>query len=130
MASKPKKALPATTPDLPTALAEYILSAGERSLPSITEEDAAQLSDLWEMMRPCLVLDPRYRGQGDPPKVLREPLLMISWDRRAGGWKISISDKVLNLAGSMPVTCLANALCEANRALANRSYPFSERKVT
>jgi hypothetical protein len=55
---------------------------------------------------------------------------MLSWDRRAGGWKVSISDKVLNLAGSMPVSCLALALAEVNRALANRSYPFSERKVT
>lgn len=117
-------------PDLPETLAAALLRAREGTFPTPTQEEETQLPNLFQLLCPMMVNDPSHRGKGDPRKVLREPLLMISWDRLAATWKLALGDKVLNISGSVPVRGLLTALSDAERHLAEGTFPFKTKKVT
>lgn len=80
------------------AIKEALLQASENSVPIPSSEELEKLPQLLWFLSPALVDDPKHRGSQKPPKVLREPLLLVSWDRGAGRWKWAISDKTLNLS--------------------------------
>jgi hypothetical protein len=117
-------------PDLPETLAAAVLRAYEGTFPTPTEEEAQTIPHLFELLTPMMVRDPSHKGKGEPRKVLREPLLMLSWDRLQATWKLAIGDKVLNLSGQVPVRGLLTALADAEAALSAGTFPFKTKKVT
>jgi hypothetical protein len=130
MASKPKKDPHANPPDLPEMLATVIENARSVLLPVAELQGDIELSTLFGFLSPMVIKDPRYRGDGKAPRVLREPLLLTSWDRRAGRWKCSLTDKVLNVSGSCLVSSLCGSLMDLDTELRNGSFQWSERKIT
>jgi len=130
MASKPAKEKPTVNPDLPEMLVQAMEGARKLCVPFPTEEEEAEIPNLFGFLSPAIVSDPRYKGDGKPPRVLREPLMLISWDRRGGCWKVSLSDKVLNLGGSVGSGQLLRCLLVAEADLRSGSFRWSERKVT
>lgn len=121
---------PPITPDLPETLADAVQRAQAGTFPSPTTEEEAQLPNLFQLLTPMMVNDINHRGKGDPRKILREPLLMISWDRLNATWKLAIGDKVLNLSGSVPVKGLLTALSDAEAHLVAGTFPWKNKKVT
>lgn len=99
-------------------------------MPYASIEEEAIVPLLFGWLTPLICNDPRYKGDGKPPKALREPLLMISWDRRGGFWKASISDKVLNVSGSGALKSLATALVDTETHLRDKTFVWGQRKVT
>jgi hypothetical protein len=93
------------------------------------QEEFHAIPQLLELMSPRLIRDPRWSGQGTAPLVLREPLLMVSWDRRAGAWKLSLSDKVLNVSGSCLVVDLLTALVEGERGITEGRWNWAQKKI-
>jgi len=128
MAKEKPAAKPPISPDLPEFLAHVLDNVRQAKGPTPTTEEEAHLPRLFELLTPMMVADPRYRGEGKPPRVLREPMLLLSWDRRAGTWKCSITDKVLNVSTAIPVPTLLDALQAVERALASGQVIFSQRK--
>jgi len=127
---KPKGGTPANPSDLPDSLARVMESARAGAVPYPSIEEESMVPELFKWLTPMIVTDPRYKGEGKPPKALREPLLMISWDRRSGVWKASISDKVLNLSGSAGLKSLATALVDVEEHLRSGTFVWGQRKVT
>lgn len=79
-------------------LAGLISQARDNYSPPQDDADRAGLPLLFDLISPRLVPDPHHNGPHEPRKVLREPLLMVSWDRGQGRWKWAISDKMLNFS--------------------------------
>jgi len=127
---KPHRGAPANPSDLPESLAKVMLSASAGAVPYPSIEEEALCPELFKWLTPLIVNDPRYKGEGKPPKALREPLLMISWDRRIGAWKASISDKVLNLTGSGQIASLATTIVDVEKHLREQTFIWGQRKVT
>lgn len=130
MASKKHENKPAINPDLPEMLMAATEQAANILLPHISEEETEQIPTLFQFMTPMVVNDPRYKGDGKPPRVLREPLLMISWDKRLGAFKVNLSDKIFNLAGSISVQTLLGALLDTETSLRSNLFPWSQKKLT
>jgi len=95
---------------LPDVLAAFVASAKDGSLPTTPTEADRPLETLFELLRPCLVPDRKWNGQGRQKAVLREPLLMVAWDRRARAWKVTVADKQLNLSWTALAADLAGCL--------------------
>jgi hypothetical protein len=96
--SEPRRSSQPSNPDAEKAFKLAQEQALENAFPRPTDEERKRFPNLLWMVSPMLVPDPKFKGQGESPKVLREPLLMVSWDRTAGRWKWSLSDKTLNLS--------------------------------
>jgi len=128
MARKKADDTPAISPDLPEFLATVLDSVRQKSGPTPTLEEEEKIPTLFQLMTPMMVNDPRYKGEGKPPRALREPMLLISWDRRASTWKVSLTDKVLNISTAIPVPTLVDALQEVEKALAGGKVTFAQRK--
>lgn len=62
-------------------------------IPSSNEQEA--LKSLLELLSPQLVTVVIKGTDGKTQKQLREPLLMVSWDRGAGRWKWAVNDRTL-----------------------------------
>jgi len=112
---------------LPDGLAAFVASAKDGSLPTVPTEADRPLKTLFELLRPCLVPDRKWNGQGRQKAVLREPLLMIAWDRRARAWKVTVADKQLNLSWTALVQDLAGSLLDFSDAvLAGKVLPVEK----
>jgi len=120
----------AVNPDLPDALASAVVRAEAGCFPTFTEEEQARCPTLHSLLAPQLVNDPNHKGKGDPKKVLREPLLMISWDRAGGAWKWAIGDKLMNLAWDGPLPSLVGIAESVEIALAEGRYRVKKKKVS
>jgi len=68
--------------------------AREHGNPEPTDEEKSKVPQLLAFLSPELIDDPDHRGDHRAKRVLREPMLMVTWDRSAGRWKWSVSDKV------------------------------------
>lgn len=121
---------PTNPPDLPEPLARAMQRALDGTFPTATEEELKVIPVLYQMLSPRLVSDPNHNGRQEPRKLLREPLLMVSWDRLASAWKVGITDKTLDLTGAEPVRSLLTALADAEELLASGRFRFKTRKVT
>jgi hypothetical protein len=130
MAKSKPNGRPATNPDLPAILIGAVEHAEGILLPFPSEQEEKELPTLFQFMTPMVVNDPRYRGQGKTPRVLREPLLLLSWDRRQGAWKVSLSDKIFNLAGSVTCSTLIGALLDTEASLRSNAFPWAQKKIT
>lgn len=121
----------ATNPnDLPEVLANDVLRAETGCFPPLLDKEQESCPKLWTLLAPSLVKDPNYQGKGEPRKVLREPLLMISWDRAAGLWKWSLGDKVLNVAWDGPLPSLVGIAEAVEACLLAGTYRVKKKKVT
>jgi hypothetical protein len=127
--TKPENKAP-INPDLPTLLVGAVSQAANVALPYPNEQEEAEIPNLFQFLSPMVVSDPRYKGDGKAPRVMREPLMLTSWDRRAGCWRVSLSDKVFNLAGSLGVGGLLAAMLDVERAMAAGKFPWSQKKIT
>lgn len=129
MASKRRENGQTSPADISPVLA-HVIDQGQRiQLPMPTDDELAKVPQMLELMSPRLIRDPRWSGQGTAPLVLREPLLMVSWDRRAGAWKLSLSDKVLNVSGSCLVMDLLDLVVQGERAIAEARWVWSQKKI-
>jgi hypothetical protein len=129
MATKRKENGQTSQPELPPVLAHVVAEGQKLLLPHPSPEEESGISELFELMSPRLIHDPRWSGQGTAPLVLREPLLLVSWDRRAGAWKVSISDKVLNVAGSCLVPSLLDLVGMTNALIVAGKISWSQKKI-
>jgi len=120
----------AVNPDLPKALAAAVTRAETGLLPTATADDEKECPNLLEMLCPRVVKDPRHKGSGDPPNVLMEPLLMISWDRLNGRFKWVITNRILNTTGGLGLTQLSGLAAEIERQLASGEVPWKAIKAT
>jgi len=127
--AKQKKPEDAGKP-LPDVLAALVTSAKAGTLPTAPHEDDTALRDVFDLLRPCMVPDRKWTGQGKQKAVLREPLLMISWDRRARSWKGTITDKQLNLTGSVYSLSISGVLAAFQAALATGQLVLAEREIS
>lgn len=121
---------PAITPDMDVRLAAAMESSKQLLVPTITLAEEEAIPNLYAFMTPGIVNDPRYRGEGKPPRALREPTLFITWSRRSGGFQVSLTDKVLNLTGSLVVVSLLSALTDVEKELASGRFTWSQKKIT
>jgi len=130
MAKAKRKDGLAVNPDLPDALAEAVRRAEGGLLPTATPTDEKDCPNLLAMLLPRSVRDPRHRGSGEPPPVLMEPLLMISWDRLNGRFKWVITNRILNTTGGMGLTQLSGLAEEIERQLGSGEVPWKAIKAT
>jgi hypothetical protein len=129
MAAKRKPDARPSQPDIGPVLAHVVEQGQQLHLPDPSEEERSAIGQLLELMSPRLIRDPRWSGQGQAPLVLREPLLMVSWDRRAGAWKLSISDKVLNVSGSCLVPNLLDLVVQGERGITEGRWTWAQKKI-
>lgn len=131
MSKKPAGGAAAANPsDLPEILAADVLRAETGCFPPLLDKEAELCPKLHSILAPMMVNDPNHRGKGDPRKVLREPLLMISWDRAAGLWKWSLTDKVLNVGWDGPLPSLVGIAEAVETCLVAGTYRVKKKKVT
>jgi hypothetical protein len=130
MAKRAKPASENETLELPEHLADAIEHAKKLIVPYPQGDEEIKLPNLFRWLTPMLVPDPKWNGQGKQKRVLREPLLLLSFDRRAGSWKVTLSDSTLNLGGSCVVHSLLDAFIDVEHLMANNKFPWSEKKIT
>jgi len=112
---------------IPGTLQLLIAQAGAQVVPKLSNGDKEALEALWECLLPFKTDDPKHKGEGKPKQVWVEPLLMISWDRGLGKWKVAISHKTFNLTTSCSSEALHCCLTAMNEALVNNSAVVRER---
>jgi len=93
-------------PELPANLSSIVERAEANSKPEPTEEASKVYPHLWETLSPMRVAEPKAASEGRTKMVLREPLLMVSWDRGNGCFKWVVTDKVLKFSLSGVLTDL------------------------
>ena len=130
MAKKKEQPSAPINPDLPGILARAREKALAGSKADVSEDDARDVPLLVDFLGPRLIEKIDYKGQGDAPKVLREPMAMLSWDRLAGRWKWSLSDKALNIAGVTFTLSLGSSIADLERDFREDRIQWKERKVT
>ncbi len=122
MKKSAKKSEPAevasVNPEMPIHLATSLTLARTHMLPTFDEEHYNLWSRLIEYISPREVKLPGKTTEDRPRDAFSEPLLMISWDRRAGQFKWSISNKTLNYGcgGLLPIDP-ASWLAEVERQI-------------
>jgi hypothetical protein len=127
--SKHKNSKPPITPEVPAVVQRAIDVALASSFPKPSEQEQELLPNLLELLSPTFLADPRWKGQGEPKRVLREPLLMLSWDRMGGAWKVAYGDRVYELSGAVLVPSLVTCLVDAERLLSEGRFPFKQKKL-
>ena len=121
---------PPNPPDLKAVLIRAREKAVAGSSPDPTADDSVNVPNLLSFLEPEIIRKIDFKGQGEAPRVLREPMVMLSWDRMAGRWKWGLSDKALNLSGLCYAGSLASAISDLEKALADDKVAWKERKVT
>jgi len=124
MAKKPEKIEQTLIPE---PLQVLIARAGAQTVPKLANGDKGALEALWQCLLPFKTDDPKHKGEGKPKQVWVEPLLMVSWDRGLGAWKVAISHKTFGLTTSTTSEALGEALVAMNTALVNNTAVVRER---
>jgi hypothetical protein len=122
--SEPSADQPDWTPNPLLERAKAEAAAGK--VPTPHQEEKEQIPMLLELLTPSEWPDPNHKGS-EPRLIWREPLLLISWDKRAAAWKVNLSDSVLEVSGGCLASSLLTALIDAERALGNGGWSWSER---
>ncbi len=99
----------AANPEIPERLGESLLAAKGQTVPEISEETNNACPLLFEWLAPRKVKLPSARPGEKAVDAFMEPLLLISWDRRAGSWKWTISNKTLNYGCGGAITELSKS---------------------
>jgi len=114
-------------PPIPEALQELLDRAKGQQAPRANKQDQEALGTLRELLMPIKIEDPNHRGEGTPKLVWREPLLMISFDRSMGAFKVALGDKLFKLTTSCLSESLGEALVALETAIKNRTAVVRER---
>jgi len=129
VAKKPRKAEKDIPPEfeLPELLRMAQTNAIAKMKPSPNEQDDKLLPNLKAFLTPFAMPDPHHKGDGNPKTVLRESIVLVSFDRRAGVYKVNLSDKLLGLGGSAMSISLCSCLSDVEVLLANGAFIWSSR---
>lgn len=119
---------PSIPPDLPESLAESVLAAKEHAGPVPGPEEAERLKAVLEHLVPRKLRIPPKDDHSVARDVWCEPLLSLSWDKRAGHWKWAISNRQLNVRVSGYLGKLDDALLQIEAALQSRNVQVSRIK--
>jgi len=115
---------------IPEDLISLMDRAKENAFPDRDEQDTATLPELVKVMTPVMVSDPRYKGNGTPTKVCREPLFMFNWDKSTGAWRWTISDKVLGFSLVGTAERLTGLLEAANASIIAGRVAYKPTRLT
>jgi len=107
---------------LPEGLEDILALAQANTRPPEPDEQEESVLALYRILSPVWVdveteIETPTGKKKVTKKVLRQPLLMISWASNAGGWSVSVSDKTLAFRLSTVSECLATALQAINKAI-------------
>jgi len=114
--------------ELPPLLMSAVMAAREKLKPAPNEQDQARLPNLLAYLTPFAMPDPKHTGEADAKMVLRESIALISFDRRTGSWKITLSDKLIGAGGSVACQSLSTCLQDVELLLANGAFPWAARE--
>jgi len=114
--------------ELPAVVEQLVARAAGQSVPKLCARDKDVLPLLWGLLVPRKLPDPLHKGEGKVRLVMREPLLMISWDGGLGLWKVAVSDKYFRLTTSASSDSLAGSLEALERALGDNSAVVREQQ--
>lgn len=96
--------------------------------PNQDEIDTTPLPNLLAFLTPFAMPDNRHKGDGNPKTVLREAMVLISFDRRAGMWSLNLTDKQLGMGGRIQCKTLAGCLTDCEMLLANNAFPWGSKE--
>jgi hypothetical protein len=108
-------------------LKEILKRVRTGNLPSPTIEEEQKIPFLWPLISPSKVEEGDDNGNGRRVKGVREPILMLAYDRRLGSWSLTILDRLLEMKIHIPVTSPLFAIVEAEEAV--RSGNFRPEKI-
>ncbi len=114
--------------ELPALLEAARMQAMAKQKPTQEEVDTTPFPNLVSFLTPFAMPDNRHKGDGQPRTVLRDALLLISFDRRAGMWKVNLTDKQLGMGGSVQSKRLETALHDVEMLLANGAFPWGAKE--
>jgi hypothetical protein len=130
MASKRERSGQPSDPDQIQRLHEWMKLAHENSYPKPTDREEAECPQLIAFLAPQVVGDPDHKGEGKPKRVLREPMLMVTFDRAFQMYKWAITDKIcrIQVGGHFPE--LVGFSAEIERQLAEKKCWVKELEPT
>jgi hypothetical protein len=114
--------------ELPALLQKAQEAAIQKMKPAPHERDDKELPHLVDFLTPFAMPDPKHKGEGEPKTIIREALLLITFDRREGCYKVSLSDKQTAVGGSCIVQGLSTALADLEKKLGDGTFPWSARE--
>jgi hypothetical protein len=88
--------LAGVNPDLPKSLISSLTRAIGYKMPVPEPEVLKRFPLVMEYLSTRAIKVPSGEENGKPRDAFAEPLLMISWDRRAGSFKWNCSNKLMN----------------------------------
>ena len=94
MASKPKNGQPSNPDEQILRLKEWMHIAHANSYPAPSQEEQESCPQLIAFLAPEVVNDPDHKGEHKPKRVLREPMLMVTFDRSSRAYKWVITDRI------------------------------------
>jgi len=112
---------------IPGTVQGLVSRAKAQVVPKQAKGDKEALPALWECLLPFKTDDPKHKGEGKPKQVWVEPLLMVSWDRGLGAWKVAVSHKTFGITTSTLSEQLVDSLVAMNLALVNNTAVVRER---
>ena len=112
---------------VPTVLLSLVERAHQQMTPKHDPADEETLPQLVQLLLPLRLDDPFHKGEGKPKQVWREPLLMISFDRSQGQWKVAVSDRLFKLTTSTCSESLSGSLVALEKALREKTATVRER---
>ena len=112
---------------VPGILATLVERAHQQMTPKHDQADEDTLPLLVQLLLPLRLDDPFHKGEGKAKQVWREPLLMISFDRSQGQWKVAVSDRRFKLTTSSCSESLSGALVAFEKALREKTATVRER---
>ena len=102
---------------LPEIVKQLVAKAQEQAHPLESKADETDLPLLRSLLMPVRIDDPNHGGEGRPKQVWREPLLMISFDRGMGRFKVAVGDRLFKLTTSAWAEDLSGSLAALELAL-------------
>lgn len=121
--SSPDK-LAILNPEMPEHLKKSIAEARTHTVPSIDDLTKKVCPHLFEYLSPRELKIEGDTEDARPKETFAEPLLMISWDRRAGTYKWSLMNKTINYGCGGSIIVLGNTIQEIEDCIAeNRHCP-------
>jgi hypothetical protein len=104
--------------------------AHENSCPRPSAEELENCPELIAWLAPEVVDDPDHKGTQKPRRVLREPMLMVTFDRGAGQYKFTITDRVCRTQVGGNFSSLMSFSSEIERLLRERKVWVKELEPT
>lgn len=114
--------------ELPPLLASAVMAAKEKLKPAPNDADESKLPNLLAYLTPFAMPDPRHKGDAEAKIVLRESIALVSFDRRTGNWKVTLSDKLIGAGGSVACQSLSTCLQDVELLLSNGAFPWAARE--